>query len=556
MPGRKPRSASLGRKVPILILAVLILVGAAQTVALGVSLNGWFEELEARETRAAAARIMAAFEAERSALALLTLDYAAWDDARDYILGKQPDFADENFIPRWAENSELASILVLSADAKILWSGRTEGGAFARSDGSEKRKTFEPLARARTDGPWFDVEAGNGEALLLCAQPITNSEYSAPAAGWILFARAMDGRMIERISEKAGLAAAFVPASEDIRALGFTAIELPNGGQDSSAGEGPGASSGAAFRDEDSVRHIRLSLRNSEGGEAAAIEACMDRMLLVPERRLLWRLTIYLAVTALIATGVLLAALRGLALLPLAAMAARLNELAGKPALGARIGLGAPKGRTDEIGIVSDRIDSLLDALETERGLLERANEELERVAQIDFLTGLPNRRRLEDYADREVRRISRELRGNDKKGFIAVLIADIDHFKLFNDLYGHLKGDECLKSIAEAIDGAVHRPSDLPCRFGGEEFLILLPETDLAGALRVAENLMKAIHGIAFPFPDSPVRPIVTLSIGAAAGRVVEGFNLKSIVQNADEAMYAAKRSGRDSIKASDDAA
>jgi len=536
MAGSGPKTASLGRKVVVLLLAILVLAGVFQTLALGIALTGWFDELEDRETADAAERLAAAVEAERSSLASLALDYAAWDDARSYVEGRNAGFADENFLPRWAATTELALVMVLSQDAAILWKGETSNGAFSKAAPARGGERFAPLAGAPTSGPWFDVAEAEGGPLLVCAQPVTDSEYAASPSGWILFARRLDERMSTRISERSGLLAMIVggrgPAGEGAR------------------GTSVAGTLGAAYRDEGSIRRLRLPLRDAAGADAAWIEAGMERTLLEPERRLLWRIGAYLAATAVVAILTLVAALRGLALRPLAAMAARLNELAEWPAPGARIGMGTPRGRRDEIGTVSDRIDALLGTLETERILLERANEELERMAQIDFLTGLPNRRRLEDYADREVRRISRELRGNDKKGFIAVLIADIDHFKLYNDLYGHLKGDECLKSVAEAIDGAVHRPADLPCRFGGEEFLVLLPETDLEGALRVAENLMTAIHAIALPFPDSPVRPIVTLSIGAAAGPVAAGFELKSIVRDADEAMYAAKRSGRDAIR------
>jgi len=91
-----------------------------------------------------------------------------------------------------------------------------------------------------------------------------------------------------------------------------------------------------------------------------------------------------------------------------------------------------------------------------------------------------------------------------------------------------------------------------MACRFGGEEFLILLPETDLGGAMTVAENIRAAIRGLAIPFDESPVRPVVTMSLGAAASPVGESFNLETLIGRADAAMYAAKAAGRDTVRAS----
>ena len=171
---------------------------------------------------------------------------------------------------------------------------------------------------------------------------------------------------------------------------------------------------------------------------------------------------------------------------------------------------------------------------------------ELENQANTDRLTGLANRRLFDTHINQELRRLLRHLRGHDKGGLIAVAIIDVDHFKLYNDTYGHLAGDTCLKTIAEAIQGCISRPGDLACRFGGEEFILVLPDTDEAGALIVAETARTRVEQRALPHSASPVSKVVTVSVGAAAFAVGEGFKIETLIEKADQALYAAKGTGR----------
>ena len=106
-----------------------------------------------------------------------------------------------------------------------------------------------------------------------------------------------------------------------------------------------------------------------------------------------------------------------------------------------------------------------------------------------------------------------------------SLVLLDIDHFKLFNDTYGHQAGDECLKPVAAALRDTVHRPTDLLARFGGEEFAIVLGDTDLAGAVKVAEQAMQKVNGLAIPHSTSPTSPHVTVSVGIATMFVAVGM-------------------------------
>lgn len=174
---------------------------------------------------------------------------------------------------------------------------------------------------------------------------------------------------------------------------------------------------------------------------------------------------------------------------------------------------------------------------------LEKANEELKRLANSDGLTKIGNRRRFESFLADEWHRA---LRQNNE---ISLALIDIDHFKAFNDTYGHQAGDEALQQVAEALAGAVKRPSDLVARFGGEEFAIVLGGTDAAGALIIASEAFQNVRKLAIPHSSSETEAQLTISIGVATFRA--GFDNSDVdlINAADKALYGAKRDGRDCI-------
>jgi diguanylate cyclase (GGDEF)-like protein len=168
------------------------------------------------------------------------------------------------------------------------------------------------------------------------------------------------------------------------------------------------------------------------------------------------------------------------------------------------------------------------------------ATEKMAELVLTDPLTGLANRRHFDQTLAAEWGRTAREEHP------LAVLMVDIDHFKKFNDTYGHAAGDNCLKAVARAMQEHCARPGDLVCRWGGEEFAIILPATDAAGALHLARELVKVVQSLGLAHGSSPAGPVVTISIGAAAAKPGKGGSAPALVEKADAALYAAKRAGR----------
>ncbi len=176
---------------------------------------------------------------------------------------------------------------------------------------------------------------------------------------------------------------------------------------------------------------------------------------------------------------------------------------------------------------------------------LRRANEELQHLAHSDSLTGVSNRRRFEEFLADEWRRAVRF------KTEMSLVLLDIDHFKLFNDTYGHVAGDEALRKVAAALTGTTHRPTDLLARFGGEEFALVLAGTGQPGAMKVAAQAIAQVEALRIPFPESPTSPHLTVSAGVATTLVAMGASEADFITAADQALYRAKDGGRNRVAA-----
>jgi diguanylate cyclase (GGDEF)-like protein len=171
---------------------------------------------------------------------------------------------------------------------------------------------------------------------------------------------------------------------------------------------------------------------------------------------------------------------------------------------------------------------------------VKRQSDALRELTLTDSLTGVANRRSFNETLDREWRRCARI------DAPVAMIMADIDAFKLYNDAYGHQAGDVCLQQVAATMKACASRSTDLVARYGGEEFVILLPEETTAGATVVAQRVLDALHALAVPHAKSPVGPFVTASMGVASIRPGEHNDPNALIRAADALLYRAKAEGR----------
>ncbi len=169
-------------------------------------------------------------------------------------------------------------------------------------------------------------------------------------------------------------------------------------------------------------------------------------------------------------------------------------------------------------------------------------NRKLEKLSYLDELTGLPNRRFFNDTCNREWRSAMREQK------HLAFIMADIDYFKEINDNYGHRTGDKCLAAVARALNKALHRPNDMIARYGGDEFIAVLPDTDMDGVQTIAKKMQNCISELNIENAYSPFGKL-TVSIGTSEQMPEKGSNWRDLAAVVDKALYKAKQNGKNQV-------
>lgn len=185
----------------------------------------------------------------------------------------------------------------------------------------------------------------------------------------------------------------------------------------------------------------------------------------------------------------------------------------------------------------------LLEMKVKELSELQEANFKLESLSTLDGLTGIPNRRSFDDYIEMSIKSCTRLNKP------ISLIMADIDFFKGYNDNYGHLKGDDCLINVAKSISLSAKRPLDFVTRYGGEEFAVILPETDEEGAKIIAEIIRKNVEELEIAHKSSDVSAYVTLSLGITTKSSSIQYSKNELIEHADKALYNSKSNGRNQV-------
>jgi two-component system chemotaxis family response regulator WspR len=182
---------------------------------------------------------------------------------------------------------------------------------------------------------------------------------------------------------------------------------------------------------------------------------------------------------------------------------------------------------------------------ESQQELLEK-NLELARLTNVDGLTGLNNRRYFNEFAKIQWKHAIR------KHSWVSVLMIDVDDFKRYNDTYGHLAGDEVLMTVGDMIKKCVQRPTDLAARFGGEEFVVILPDALVGAGLAIGKEMCRSVEHMNIPHSGSTAGRVITVSVGLAAAIPQRGDTLVALIEAADRALYGAKHAGKNRVVAS----
>jgi diguanylate cyclase (GGDEF)-like protein len=498
---------SLRTRIALVLLVAFGLTLGGAIVVNRIVVTPQLREAEARADAQHLRRIELGLSIARRALADFAHDYAVWDETFDFFTSLDPTYLRRNFGGTMLSNMRAHGVAVLRADGEQLYrreidpeTGADRGPALP---GDLLRAAIPAAAPRDGNAPLriSGLRAGDGNPFLFGAVSVKRTDGGGDSPGWIVFYRFLDQALRRQVAES-------MQVDFEVEDAGGQLID-------------------SRYRDADN--RLYWTLVDDTG--VPLYRAIVTMPTSMVDTRLLptsvqAAIGIAIAVFALIMWRLDAHLMR-----PVKRMAYHLANVRESSNYALRL---QPSG-SDELAQLGRECDSLIAYVEHQHGRLSD-------LSNRDALSGIANRRmfdeRLAEFVATARRRASP----------LALLMCDLDAFKAYNDSLGHPAGDEVLRRFAALIGGAVTRDTDLACRYGGEEFAVLLPDTDAEGAALVAARLHERLAELAIPHPANPADAQVTVSIGAAvldpsAAPAEDGA---ALVARADAALYEAKRAGR----------
>lgn len=520
-----PKRGSLSRSVSFLMALGIAVFGMLQVASMAFIVEREFSRLASRELSGRLSQFDVLLEREESGLASLAQSYAEWSDSYEFMSTRDPAYCETNYGPSWRAALDIGFVAVIAPDGEVLWSagggqGRLSAPAFAPGDALVFPRAFGSVPSGHVSG----YALSDGVPMLYVSWPISDDLATLEPVGLLVFGRLLGDEAVSAFAPGEEMRVSFLPDGQwpKIDRTGAAIVDM------------------AQVEDDELISYRELF--EPSGRPIGAWRFGMERV---------WRATAFYLI--LILSIIALAACAGLYVVSYATVSkyavAPIREIRDYlDAFAATLAPGEPLAfvRDDELGELALHVNDLVSRVHSQ-------TSELDRMACTDGLTGLANRRKLDDFLARQVRPDAlpldhHDLRSPDKQGWVGCAIVDVDYFKRYNDIYGHAAGDEALRRIAEAIGAGVRRPGDLACRYGGEEFVVVLPDTDEEGALVVLERIRASVEALGMPHKGSDAAPVVTVSAGVAAARKSGGFTPEALLAAADRALYVAKNGGRNS--------
>ncbi|RUR31780.1 sensor domain-containing diguanylate cyclase [Vreelandella nanhaiensis] len=443
-------------------------------------------------------------------------DWANWDDTYAFVQDRYPRYAEANFSPEMMKEMryQLIAFFDASGDVYFLSGLAPDSGAYAT------------CTRAVDDCAWmvpyvdsiqvpikstdqhqsFLMPSVSAPAMVVIT-PIVRTDGSGPSVGWLAKVRLMDTKWMAQMEEVTGL-----PITIDRQ---FTAQATP---------------STTIKGDTIYAQHI---LPTNVPAISITVGTQLNRTHYLASLNTIRYVLIWTACLMLFVIGFVLWLMERIILKPLKALSIFAKHASEEDT---RLDSALLCQRNDEIGMLARSFEQQLTRQ-------RKLNAELLNLSTHDSLTGLPNRR----LFDQRLQAAIHEMEASSQP--LAVMMLDIDHFKLFNDHYGHQKGDECLRQVAQALQSVATAHDFLIARTGGEEFSALLPDTSAQHAKHIGQLLHETVYALAFPHLASPVAPYVTISVGI--GSLDEGIDISpsTLMSTADQALYSAKAAGRHQV-------
>lgn len=515
----------IGPRIVTLFVLVFGLMGGLGLLLMQSKLLPAFDAIEKHFAQDSAKRVVSGFDEQLAALSILNHDWAFWDELYSHMQHRSKAFEASNLSDATMLTSHLNAVLLVDRKGQLVGMGRR-----AQSDGSllQPEQVLPPLQRRLAGRPWQSrpTECGLmqvGKILsAVCWTPIVHSDGRGAVTGLVVMVQELDDSAMAVIAQNAGAAFSIEPYAEEPASPGAVVLawELPPFKYLSNR------QVHAVYE----ARNITLHylLQDLEDKPLSTVHMDLERNLAVQAQRIVQEVAWQLTALALVTGLVLLLAVHHWLVRPIRQLQAELAAMTASRRWDRVLSVQRP----DEIGALTQGVNALLQVLHSQVHALET-------LSSTDALTGIANRRQFDERLAYEIVRLAR------RPVPLSLLLLDVDHFKRYNDLYGHPMGDLALQKVGMLLKDLC-RQQDLPARIGGEEFALLLPETDAAGAIAMAEKCMLALAVLALPHDSSPTDRNLTVSIGIATCEAGQRGDASALRLQADEALYTAKDLGR----------
>ncbi len=477
-------------------------------------------------------RINNGIKRELQVLNILALDWASRDDTVSFVETGNDGYIQINLAGDILENLDLHYLQFLTLSGESRWLGRSSLVPF------EDVATITALNRNLLQSQFSSGDEGVNPAVssgvvavadkpfLLSAYPVVGSTEEGPLLGMLLMGKFVD---IDELQERLLISFSFEYLARS-KLDSDTADILRQIHTSSSYSIG---------KKEKDTLVMHSIVEDITGKEAFLLSTNYPRHISGQALDLIEEAMAFSIVGALVLIAMLLLWLNRIIFTPVQKLTVHVRSVIKSQDYGSRTCM----DRKDEIGILARTFDRLLVQMGSQTMALLEANKMLEKSSLTDALTGIANRRQLDLSLEQAWQHHIREHEP------LTMIMCDIDHFKLYNDTYGHDRGDTCLKIVSRMLSGALHRPSDVVSRYGGEEFVLLLPNTNTAGGELVAANISKALFDQQIEHSASPTLSVVTISMGIATLIPDGKEDRNALLKAADQALYAAKEGGRNQV-------
>jgi diguanylate cyclase (GGDEF)-like protein len=550
---------TLKSKIIFILISVFLLYASIEYFIQRLIIFPNFLELEKFSAQQNLQRSIAAINREIFHLDSKCEDWTAWDDTYEFVKSHSKNYITSNLIKETFITNGFNAIFICDTDGHTIWgkildleTGKEIGhqDLFQGSSGEQyplihPNTVKKPLSKTNISGI---LMTGKGP-MLISSRPIMTSENKGPSRGYAIFGQFLSVSLKRNLVEQTQVNFTISTDKTLIQSFIHNATKHLDAKYNY-----------LINREDEHKLHIYTVYNDIQKNPAFLIKTTIPRDIV---KNGLSTTRFALLSVFFIGTGVMLIiilVMKKTIISPITRLTDHVHSLSETRNYSMRLKI----KRSDEIGTLARGFDRMVEKIEQQteelasinddlkkdiamrmevEHALQEANRNLDILAKIDGLTQMANRRQFDENLTIEWKRMKRE------KLPLSLIICDVDCFKLYNDTYGHIAGDNCLRAIAQVIKDSMKRPSDFTARYGGEEFAIILSNTDSDGAAKIAEIIRASIQALGIPHRTSLAADSVTLSLGIASLIPDETLTVEDLLTLADSALYEAKSQGRNCV-------